>query len=165
MPHRSFVYSPLPGRVVFGVGSFGKLADEFDELKVSRALVVCTPEQSPLADMVAIRLGAQCVGIFPKAVMHVPIEIARQARSYARQTGADCVVAIGGGSTIGLGKAIALESSIPILAIRNHRVRREENRPRSEGFATNGHLRSIVDKVASCRNERDEWDQRDRTLR
>jgi maleylacetate reductase len=117
MPHRSFVYSPLPGRVVFGVGSFGKLADEFDELKVSRALVVCTPEQSPLADMVAIRLGAQCVGIFPKAVMHVPIEIARQARSYARQTGADCVVAIGGGSTIGLGKAIALESSIPILAI------------------------------------------------
>jgi alcohol dehydrogenase class IV len=49
--------------------------------------------------------------------MHVPIEVAREARAYASQLGADCIVAIGGGSTIGLGKAIALESSIPILAI------------------------------------------------
>jgi alcohol dehydrogenase class IV len=49
--------------------------------------------------------------------MHVPIETAREARQVARQLGADCAVAIGGGSTTGLGKAIALDSGLPILAI------------------------------------------------
>jgi maleylacetate reductase len=117
MQSRSFVYSPLPGRVVFGAGGFGRLTEEFVELNVKRALVVCTPEQIALADKVAAHLGEQCAGIFPKAVMHVPIEIAREATGHARLVGADCIVAIGGGSTIGLGKAIALESGIPILAI------------------------------------------------
>ena len=49
--------------------------------------------------------------------MHVPIESARKAREHARSLGADCMVAIGGGSTIGLGKAIALESTVPIIAV------------------------------------------------
>ena len=49
--------------------------------------------------------------------MHVPIEIARDAQAFARSLDADCAIAIGGGSTIGPGKAIALESSLPILAI------------------------------------------------
>src|ERR1700689_1870045 len=49
--------------------------------------------------------------------MHVPIESAREAREAAKQLNADCCVAIGGGSTIGLGKAIALESGLPIVAI------------------------------------------------
>lgn len=117
MLHRSFVYSPLPGRVVFGVGSLDQLTDEFRALQVSRALVVCTPEQSPLADDIATQLGGKCVGVFAKAAMHVPIEVAREAREFAQRVGADCVVAVGGGSTTGLGKAIALESTLPILAI------------------------------------------------
>lgn len=55
--------------------------------------------------------------MFAQAKMHVPIETARQARDHARSVGADCAVAIGGGSTVGLGKAIARESSLPIIAI------------------------------------------------
>src|ERR1700722_9320613 len=50
-------------------------------------------------------------------VIQVPIEAAREARETAKRLGADCCVAIGGGSTIGLGKAIALESGLPILAV------------------------------------------------
>ena len=49
--------------------------------------------------------------------MHVPLEIARAARDEARRLDADCAVAIGGGSTIGLGKAIALDSGLPIIAV------------------------------------------------
>ena len=49
--------------------------------------------------------------------MHVPIEIAQAARGRPRALGADCCVAIGGGSTTGLAKAIALVSDLPILAI------------------------------------------------
>ena len=49
--------------------------------------------------------------------MHVPLEIAEEARRVARELGADCCVTVGGGSTTGLGKAIALTSPLPILAV------------------------------------------------
>lgn len=94
-----------------------QLQAEFEALQVRRALVICTPEQEPIARAVADALADQCCGVFPGAVMHVPIEVARKARAYASEIGADSIVAVGGGSTIGLGKAIALESSMPILAI------------------------------------------------
>ena len=84
---------------------------------VSRALVLSTPEQHASAERVVALLGDRAAGIFPKAVMHVPIETARLARDEARRLGADCAIAIGGGSTIGLGKAIALESGLPIIAV------------------------------------------------
>jgi maleylacetate reductase len=51
------------------------------------------------------------------ARMHVPIEIADRARGRARELGADALVAVGGGSAIGLGKAIALEHGLPVIAI------------------------------------------------
>src|SRR5215510_4657447 len=114
---RSFAYTQLPGRVVFGVGALAELPREIERLGAKRALVLATPEQQTQAEDVARRLGDRCAGVFPRAVMHVPIETAREARAEARRVGADCAVAIGGGSTTGLGKAIALESSLPILAI------------------------------------------------
>ena len=71
----------------------------------TRALVLCTPEQYALAQRVSELLGDKSVGIFDRAVMHVPIETAQQARAVAQELGADCAVAVGGGSTTGLGKA------------------------------------------------------------
>jgi maleylacetate reductase len=112
-----FTYNQLPGRVVFGVGALNHLQREIELLGASRALVLSTPGQKTQAEDIADRLGQRCVGTFPRAVMHVPIEIAREVRAQAGRLGADCVVAIGGGSTTGLGKAIALESAVPILAI------------------------------------------------
>jgi alcohol dehydrogenase class IV len=82
-----------------------------------RALVLSTPEQRDSAEMVAALLGPRAAGVFDRAVMHVPIETAREAREVAQRLGADCAVAIGGGSTTGLGKAIALDSGLPIIAI------------------------------------------------
>jgi alcohol dehydrogenase class IV len=113
----AFAYNQLPGRVVFGAGSLEHLVREIELLGASRALVLSTPEQKASAEDVARRLGDRCAGIFARAVMHVPIETAREAREEAKRLGADCAVAIGGGSTTGLGKAIALESALPILAI------------------------------------------------
>jgi alcohol dehydrogenase class IV len=104
-------------RVRFGAGSLALLADEIGRLGAKRALVLCSPEQAASADKVAGLLGPRAVGVFAKAVMHVPIETAREARDLARRLDADCAVAIGGGSTTGLGKAIALESGLPIIAI------------------------------------------------
>lgn len=113
----NFVYAANPSRVVFGAGALAQLGAEVERLGARRALVLCTPEQADAAERVAAMLGERSAGIFPRAVMHVPIETARAARDEAARLGADCAVAIGGGSTTGLGKAIALDSGLPILAI------------------------------------------------
>lgn len=116
-----FIYSGRPARVIFGAGALRHLEREVALLGAKRAIVLCTPEQRDQAQAVVHRLGATAAGIFDQAAMHVPVEIAKVAIAAAKQLGADCAIAIGGGSTIGLGKAIALESSpefqIPILAI------------------------------------------------
>ena len=114
---RSFIYNQLPGRVVFGTGALDHLPREIELLGAKHALVLSTPGQKARAQGLADRLGSRCAGVFPHAVMHVPIETAREARTQASRLGADCAVAFGGGSTIGLAKAIAMESRLPILAI------------------------------------------------
>lgn len=114
---RAFVYDQPASRVIFGVGALDRLSEEVKRLGTGRALVLSTPEQRALAEDAAQRLGDLAAGVFPEAVMHVPIETARAARDEAKRRGADCCVAIGGGSTIGLGKAIALDSGLPIVAV------------------------------------------------
>jgi alcohol dehydrogenase class IV len=117
MRDREFTYAAPAARVIFGAGSLAHLGREIELLGARKALVLCTPEQSAEAERVSRMLGAHSAGVFAKAVMHVPLETAQQAREVARRLGADCAVAIGGGSTTGLGKAIALDSGLPILAI------------------------------------------------
>ncbi len=112
-----FVYQSQPNRVVFGAGSLQQIAQEIQRLGCHKALVLSTPGQTHLAQRVVDLLGTQAAGIFNQAVMHVPIETARAAQVIAKNLGADCAIAIGGGSTTGLGKAIALDSGFPVIAI------------------------------------------------
>lgn len=112
-----FTYVAQPSRVVFAKGSLASVAQEVEALGCRRALVLCTPPQRGQAEKVAELLGEYSAGVFDGAQMHVPIENARRAREHAAAVGADCCIAVGGGSTVGLGKAIAMESPIPIIAI------------------------------------------------
>jgi maleylacetate reductase len=114
---KSFIYTAQASRVIFGLNALENIEHEVVQVGAERALVLSTPEQRPEAEKVTSRLGKRAAGIFAEAVMHVPIESARAARDLATQLRADCVVAIGGGSTTGLAKAIALESTLPIIAI------------------------------------------------
>ncbi|WP_028223455.1 maleylacetate reductase [Paraburkholderia oxyphila] len=117
MPTSDFVYNGRATRVVFGSGSRAHLERELLALGAQRALVLCSPEQHALGASVAEQLASRSAGLFDRAAMHVPVELALEARVTASSLGADCIVAVGGGSTIGLAKAIALESSLPILAM------------------------------------------------
>ncbi|CAN7738864.1 maleylacetate reductase [Variovorax paradoxus] len=112
-----FVYTASPSRIVFGADSIDQLPAEIERLGATRALVLCTPNQREQAQAIADRLPGRIAGIFDEAAMHVPIETARKARALASELKADCALAVGGGSTIGLGKAIALESGLPIIAV------------------------------------------------
>jgi len=111
------VFNATPARIVFGAGSSTQLATEVKRLGASRALVVSTPGRSAMAQATVDALGAQCVGLLAEAVSQVPIEMARRARVRARELGTDCIVSVGGGASIGLGKAIALDMAVPIIAI------------------------------------------------
>jgi alcohol dehydrogenase class IV len=112
-----FTYDALPSRVVFGAGSLDRLPVEIERLGVGRALVLCTPGRRAQAETLAGSLRDRAVGIYDRAAQHVPVELAADARGEARRRGADCCVAIGGGSTIGLAKAIALDAEVTIVAI------------------------------------------------
>ncbi|HEY3537343.1 MAG TPA: maleylacetate reductase [Trinickia sp.] len=114
---KPFTYDSRAQRVIFERGALKHLHREVELLGATRAIILSTPDQATQAERAAAQLGGRCAGVFPKAVMHVPIEVARAAIEEARRIGADCAVAIGGGSTMGLGKAIALESSLPIIAV------------------------------------------------
>ena len=113
----SFRYEALPMRVVFGAGRAGEVGDEVERLGLERVLVLSTPGKEGLAESVSAALGARSAGVHPHARMHVPRATADAAGEAARERGADGCVAVGGGSTIGLGKAIALACGLPIVAV------------------------------------------------
>lgn len=114
---RTFTYTGLPMRVVFGAGSIAGLAGEIDRLGAKRALLLSTRGRGDTVRKVAESLGTRLAGIYDGAVMHVPVEVAEDARRVARELGADCCISVGGGSTTGLGKAIAFTSELPVLAV------------------------------------------------
>jgi alcohol dehydrogenase class IV len=114
---RNFVYVGLPARVVFGAGALARLPAELDLLGAKRALLISTPEQADAVRRVAASLGGRAAGVYDRAAMHVPVGIAEDARRVARELDADVGITVGGGSTTGLGKAIALTSGLPILAV------------------------------------------------
>ena len=112
-----FVYNAPAMRVVFGAGSVAELAKEVDRLGAKRALLLATPGRTAMVKSVADPLGIRVAGVFDRVVMHTPLELAEEARRLAASVQADCYVVVGGGSTIGFGKAIALTSALPLLAV------------------------------------------------
>lgn len=113
----SFVYNANPARVVFGAGSIEKLRDEADRLGLRRVLVLSTPQQEDLARTLADRLGSTAADVFCGATMHTPVAVTEQAMQVANDIAADGILAIGGGSTTGLGKALALRTDLPQIVI------------------------------------------------
>ena len=113
----SFRYESLPGRVVFGSGTLDRLPEEAARLHLRRVLIVGTPGQTALAERARAHLGDAAAGIFSRAAMHTPEEVTRSALDIAQKLNADGVVAIGGGSAIGLGKALALRTNFPQIVV------------------------------------------------
>ncbi|WP_321857504.1 maleylacetate reductase [Paraburkholderia tropica] len=114
---KDFIYNSQATRVVFGRGALSSLGQEIELMRAERVLVLSTPAQETWARQIADGLGARAAGVFAQAVMHVPARIAGIAREEAQRLGSDCLVAVGGGSTVGLAKVIALDTGLPIVAV------------------------------------------------
>ncbi|KAH0282692.1 putative maleylacetate reductase [Aureobasidium namibiae CBS 147.97] len=113
----NFIYTSTPSRVIFGQGKVSTLPQEAEALGVSKCLILCTKFQIKEAEMLTKLLGDKAVGIFDNATMHTPISITDEALDLAKSLNADSVVSIGGGSTIGLGKAISFKTKLPHICI------------------------------------------------
>ncbi len=114
----AFAYDALPGRVVFGQGSAqAQLRAEVDRLGAQRILLIAAQSDLAIAQSCAEPVAERIVATFSAVRPHVPVEVAEQARALARQSDADLLLCVGGGSTTGTAKAIALELGLPILAV------------------------------------------------
>lgn len=119
MSHFTPVFSAqfAPVRVRFGVGVRRQVSEEIARLGCKRALVLSTPPQADQAMEMAQDIGDLAVGVFTRATMHTPIAVTEEAVAHAQSVRADCLVAVGGGSTTGLGKAIALRTDLPQIVV------------------------------------------------
>jgi maleylacetate reductase len=113
-PFPPFVYDALPGRIVFGVGSVEHLGEEVDRLGARRVLAIAGKRA---IDGLVGRLGGRWAASFTDVQQHVPVEAAARAVAAAAEAGADCLVAMGGGSATGMAKAVTLERQVPIVAV------------------------------------------------
>ena len=112
-----FRYGALPWNIIFGVDSLQRLHGELKSLGLHRALVLSSPDQTEAGEQVVELLGDRCVGAYSQAAMHVPAATVSAAAAVASSLSADCTVAIGGGSTTGLGKALMLKADLENIAI------------------------------------------------
>jgi len=114
----AFAYRALPGRVRFGWGaSADHLVEELEAAGATRILLVHAEAERELAERLARPLGDAVVGTFTDVRQHVPVDVAHAGRRAAAASGADWILAVGGGSTTGAAKAIALEAGVQIAAV------------------------------------------------
>jgi maleylacetate reductase len=114
---RTFVYSSQQQRIVFGEGTIEKVRAEVERLGGTKVLVLAGPHGGEVAGRLAAVLGPLVAARFDEAAMHTPVEVTERALAVLRSAGADCLVAVGGGSTTGLAKALALRTGLPQLIL------------------------------------------------
>jgi maleylacetate reductase len=114
---RTFTYQGSAAHIVFGEGRADTAGEWIEKLGHRKALVLSTPHQKDDAERLATKLGGLAAGVFPGAVMHTPVDVTETAMLAVRDSGADCVVSLGGGSTTGLGKAIAYRTNLDQIVI------------------------------------------------
>lgn len=112
-----FEHESLPGRVVFGLGSVDRVAGEAERIGMQRAMVVITGSARATGDAIIEALGWRCALPFAEVRQHVPEDLAATARAAATEAGVDGIVAVGGGSAIGLAKVVAVASGAPLVAV------------------------------------------------
>jgi alcohol dehydrogenase class IV len=112
----TFDHDTLAQRIRFGSGgAAASLAAEVADQGWTRAMVIAGPSESDLARRVTD--GLPVAHVHDEVVMHVPVAVAERARRAAEEHRADVLISVGGGSTTGLAKAVALTSGLPIVAV------------------------------------------------
>jgi maleylacetate reductase len=111
------VHETAPSRVLLGAGARHAVPDEVARLGARRVLVAATGSARSARDEVWAALGERAAARFDGAVVHTPVAVTDEAMAVVEASGVDAVVTIGGGSAIGLGKAVVARTGIPHVAV------------------------------------------------
>lgn len=112
----AFEHITLGQRVLFGTGkAAAHLAAEVKGLTAKRIMVIASARERPEAQR--ITSGVHVAVMHDDLAPHVPVDKAETAREAAARNDVDLLVSVGGGSAIGLAKAIALTTGLPIIAV------------------------------------------------
>ncbi|MER5185522.1 maleylacetate reductase [Streptomyces sp. NPDC002896] len=111
------IHETVASRVLTGRGAVDHVPDEVERLGAGRVLLVATPSAKAAADRVAQGLGARLAARFDRPAAHTPVAVTAEAMAVVEAASADCVVAIGGGSAIGLAKAVSVRTGMPQIAV------------------------------------------------
>jgi alcohol dehydrogenase class IV len=114
---RSIVYTANPSRVIFGAGTVGQVRSELERLGAHRVLLLSGPRLAELTERIRADLGARAVAAFDQPAAHTPTEVTERALAVAQEHAVDGVVAVGGGSTTGLAKALAVRTGVPQVIV------------------------------------------------
>src|SRR5436305_1252026 len=109
------VMSPRMSEIAYALDG---LAARVRALGGTRVLVLASSQR--FVDRVTTELAGlspAVPAVFDGARVHVPVEVLEAASARLAETGADTIVAIGGGSAIGLGKALRLANAVKFIAI------------------------------------------------
>jgi maleylacetate reductase len=112
-----FTFDQLPSRIVFAPGALAQVGTETERLGAERVLLVHDAMTGESANAVAAQLGDRLALRWNEVAQHVPVELAERARRAATDHAIDAVVTVGGGSSTGLAKALALSHRVPIVAV------------------------------------------------
>jgi maleylacetate reductase len=112
-----FVSTSTGALVRFGGNAYEDVKQELERLGAQRALFLSTPEQSDTCQSFSDHCRALSAGVFTEARMHTPVDVTESAVNRSETIKADCLVSIGGGSTTGLGKAIAYRTDLPQIVV------------------------------------------------
>jgi alcohol dehydrogenase class IV len=98
-----------PTKILAGAGSINGIVEELDFLEVDKALIVSGPNAAkrPTFARVVELLGERCAGTYTNAQMHTPRSTVYELNDVVDSTGAETLIAIGGGSTSDLCKAVS----------------------------------------------------------
>lgn len=112
-----FVHDLASARIIFGAGARTELRQEMERLECRNAMLISTPGQAIAATNAISEAHDLVTARFSEAIMHSPTNVTEAALALVKQSKVDCLVSVGGGSTTGLAKALALRTGLPIIAL------------------------------------------------
>ncbi|MGV4980902.1 maleylacetate reductase [Streptomyces sp. NPDC001709] len=111
------VHETLPSRILVGAGARHAVPEETERLGSGRVLLVATGSARAAAGELARALGPRLAARFDRPVVHTPVAVTEEALELLRKADADSVVALGGGSAVGLAKALSVRTGLPQVAV------------------------------------------------